>query len=173
MNSVMISSRICSSDGPSTEFIPSAVEGIQAAARDEAVDDLVEHRARAPKTSCAGQRQARKHRAGGRQHLRKLVHHQPQRLANQPRRFALVASEKRLRGDSQRQFGHRAVGIEGLVRRNPLDEVACVALHDARVLRDTFAVKGRLHDAAHLPVQRLFAREQSVAEQQAQDPSSQ
>ena len=50
-------------------------------------------------------------------------------------------------------------------RRVPL---ARKALHRACVRVDAIAMKGRLHDAPHLPMLRFFAGEQSVAEHQTQ-----
>ncbi len=52
----------------------------------------------------------------------------------------------------------------------PLDKLASVALHDLGVLGDALAMKGRLHDAAHLTMQRILARQQSLAKQKPQRP---
>ena len=48
------------------------------------------------------------------------------------------------------------------------DELACVALHNSRVLRKALAMKRRLDDAAHLTMERILTREQSFAKQQPQ-----
>ena len=61
-----------------------------------------------------------------------------------------------------------AMRVESDRRPQPLRELARVALHHSRVLGDALAVEGRLDDTAHLTMERVFAREQALAEQQPQ-----
>ena len=137
-------------------------------AGDEPVDDRIEHAARAPEAPSVAQRQTLAQRAERREHRRKLVHHQAERLRDGLRRFALVAPEERLGGDPQRELGHRPMRVERAIALEPLGEIQSIAFHDLSVLRDALAMERGLNDSAHLPVQRILAREQPLAEQEAQ-----
>ncbi len=68
---------------------------------------------------------------------------------------------------------HRRARFERVLGYERGGKLPRVALHDAGVLGDALAVEGRLHDAAHLAVQRILAGEQSLSQQQREHARSQ
>src|SRR5579883_2640316 len=79
-----------------------------------------------------------------------------------------VHVKERLRHDTQRQVAHRLRHVQPLSWLPRIQHLLGVLHHDARVALDAPLVKGRLNQAALLPVELAISGKQSIAEQPAQ-----